>query len=71
MSRRNTKWERENGHDMDYPLMSCCGFEPEPEDTNYTQRSSDSEYARTPAELKEDQIRKPSLSEGLSLREKI
>ncbi len=68
MSIRNTKWEREYGHD--FAEVACCG-EPEPEDTNYTQRSSDSEYARTPAQLKEDQIRKPSLSEGLSLREKI
>ena len=70
MNRRITKWDHETGE------SGICCFEDiskpvkDPK-SRFTQRSTDSEYARTPAELAEDQIREPTLSEGLGFREKI
>jgi len=52
----------------------CCPWDidyVEPADPRYTQRSSDSEYARSQAQLDADQTRKPTLHEGVSFKEAI
>ena len=48
---------------------TCCGLDEV--DARYTQWPNFGDRARSTEQLKSDQIRKPSLSEGLSFREKI
>ena len=49
----------------------CCEGPMEEREEQFTQRPGYGDRARSHEQLKEDQIRKPSRSEGLAFREKI